>query len=121
MSAPRRPRGLARPGGQLWDEITGAVAADWALDGKDLALLTRACRLADVEAELRADVARDGRMVTGSTGQPVVNPALKEARLTAAAIAGIVGRVEIRPPQQRTAHLAKSARDQLRDARMRRW
>lgn len=116
-----RPRGLGRAGGKLWDEITGAVADGWKLDGRDEALLTRACRLADVEADLRTDVTRHGRMVTGSTGQLVVNPALKEARMTAATVAQIVAKVEIRPPRARTGHLSKAQRDQLGDARARRW
>jgi len=121
MSARTKPRGLGRSGTRLWEEITGAVAPGWELDGRDVALLARACRLADVEADLRADVERDGRVVSGSTGQPVVHPALKEARQTATAIAAIVAKVEIREPRARTGHLDKAARDQLGDARRKRW
>lgn len=121
MSAPSKPRGLGRSGSKLWEDITGAVAPGWQLDGRDVALLARACRLADTEAELREDVKRDGRTVLGSAGQITVHPALREARQTAAAIATIVAKVEIREPRARTGHLDKRARDQLGDARRKRW
>jgi hypothetical protein len=121
MSTPTKPRGLDTAGSKLWGDVIGAVAPGWELDGRDLALLTRACRLADVEAELREDVARDGRTVVGSQGQPVLHPGIREARQAAIAVAALVAKVEIREPRARTGHLDKRARDQLGDARRKRW
>lgn len=116
-----RPHGLGRAGGRLWDEITASVPDGWELDGRDLALLRRACELADSEATLRASVRADGQIVTGSHGQPVLHPAVREARQTTVALAAVLSRVEVKPPHQRTGGMSKRQRDQLRDARAKRW
>src|SRR4051794_33713590 len=100
MTAPRRPRGLGRAGGKLWDEIVASVAEGWQLDGRDEALLLRACLLADTAEALQADVAAQGRMTLGSQGQPVLHPAVREIRATMTAIATIAAKVEIAPPRQ---------------------
>jgi hypothetical protein len=116
-----RPRGLGRAGGKLWDEITASVPDGWELDGRDLALLRRACDLADTEADLRASVAADGQVIPGSRGQPVLHPAVREARQTTVALSAVLRRIELKPPQPGTRHLSKRARDQLADARRARW
>lgn len=57
-----------------------ATMGHFELTDAEMATLFEACRTLDALDELAAVVARDGLMVTGSTGQPVVHPAVAEAR-----------------------------------------
>jgi hypothetical protein len=116
-----RPRGLGRAGGKLWEDILASVPDGWELDGRDLALLKRACDLADVEDGLRKLVAKDGQLIAGSNGQPVLHPAIREARQTTVAVAAVLKRVDLKPPMVRTGAMNKRQRDQLADARRSRW
>jgi hypothetical protein len=102
VSTPRRPRSLGRAGGKLWDEIVASVAEGWRLDGRDEALLLRACQLADTAEALQADVAAQGRVVPGSMGQPTLHPGIREIRATTTAIAAVLAKVELRPPAAKT-------------------
>src|SRR5262245_24494817 len=121
MSTPSAPDDLGAAGTALWTAITGAVASSWQLDGRDLAWLTDACRMADRREALSEAVDRDGLIVMGSAKQLAVHPAVREIRSLTTAIAGVLARVELRAPRQGTRHLDKAGRDQLRDARQRRW
>jgi len=47
----------------------------------ELELLAQACRVLDVVADLEAQVGDDGYMSEGSKGQPILHPAVAEARL----------------------------------------
>jgi len=78
---PVLPRdGLGEAGRKLWRDIIDAVAEGWELDEKERHYLVRACRVADEIATLEAVVDRDGAIVAGSRGQPIVHPAVTEAR-----------------------------------------
>jgi phage terminase small subunit len=102
----------------LWRSVLAAVHDGWELDERDLAVLERACRLADRAAELEAAITEHGTMTKGSTGQLVVNPAVAEARQTHAAVARLLGQIEIAPPKATTRHLNGRQRDVLRDLRV---
>ena len=75
---PRRrpPVGLQTRGKAFWR----ASVADFDFSTAETALLEEACRCLDRLDLLAATIAQLGAMVTGSQGQPVVNPALTEAR-----------------------------------------
>lgn len=73
---PTPPSGLAERGERFW--LT--TMAVYELTESELVLLTEACRTMDNLDSLAASIASDGPMTMGSTGQPVVNPALTEAR-----------------------------------------
>ena len=118
---PRAPAGLQKAGRSLWKAMAADVAQGWELDARDRAQLGSACRLADAAALLEEVVERDGVMAKGSTGQPVVHPALIELRQHRAAIAALLARVELAPPEQRTGPMSARQRDQLRQARQARW
>ena len=113
------PKGLGAAGAALWRAVFADVAEGWRLDARDLAQLEAASRAADRAAELEALIAEDGLMAAGSQGQPVLHPAVAEARMTRALVASLVGKIEIAPPRS----TGRSARqdDQLRDARAKRW
>jgi P27 family predicted phage terminase small subunit len=118
---PQPPKGLGDQGRALWRRIVNDVADGWELDARDLVLLTSACRLADQVHALELVVAEEGVMSKGSAGQPVPHPAAVEIRLSRVAQAQLLGKVELAPPAERTGHLNKRQRDQLRDARAKRW
>lgn len=72
----RAPAGLKVRGKRFWKASMEAFD----FTDAETALLEEACRTLD-NVDLLADaIARDGAMVLGSTGQPVVHPALTEAR-----------------------------------------
>lgn len=70
------PPGLAARGRRFWADVTGKFE----LSTSELALLIEACRTMDNLDALDRQIQDAGAMTIGSTGQPVVNPALTEAR-----------------------------------------
>jgi P27 family predicted phage terminase small subunit len=116
------PKGLKAEGLRLWRATIADKAEGWRLEADDLAALEEACRLRDVAARLQRVVDREGMTVVGSQGQPVLHPAARELRLTRALIASTIKRVELAPPAaRRKVDIDKSRKDQLGDARRKRW
>jgi phage terminase small subunit len=100
-STPRIPAGLGSAGKSLWKAILGDIAADWELDRRELRHLERACVVADRLAELDAAVEREGAMVKGSRGQPVVHPAVSEARQLELVQLRLLASLELEDPEHR--------------------
>jgi hypothetical protein len=81
---PPPPPGLARdgrkdgPGRTLWKQIV--TSGRYVLRPDELRTLEDACKTADLIAELEKEAEGRPRTVRGSTGQPVINPLLAEAR-----------------------------------------
>jgi len=73
---PRAPKGLQTRGRTFWD----STLEQFELSDAELAVLLEACRTMDDLDRLAGVVAESGAMSVGSQGQPVVNPALTEAR-----------------------------------------
>jgi hypothetical protein len=73
---PRPPVGLGPRGRRFWR----STIADYELTEGELEVLAEAARTLDDLDRLAAAIAEHGAMTTGSQGQPVVNPALTEAR-----------------------------------------
>jgi phage terminase small subunit len=115
------PKGLHPAGLALWNETIEGVQDGWRLDSHDLVVLEECCRLRDMEARLQRRVDREGILIAGSEGQQVTHPALRELRMTRALVLANIRRVEIARPRATTGHLDKRSRDQLRDARAKRW
>ncbi|GGB19511.1 hypothetical protein GCM10011492_06690 [Flexivirga endophytica] len=77
MNAPKRtPNGLNKRGRAYWKITTEA----YELTDSEQALLLEVCRCLDNLDQLAAAIETHGAMVAGAAGQPVVNPALTEAR-----------------------------------------
>lgn len=113
------PEGLDDAGRALWQSIMGGLPDGWELDERESALLDLAARQADVVAELEAVVEREGTMTTGSTGQPVVHPAVAEARQGRLAIDRLLGKVALPAPEKDGAETSASERG--RQAANARW
>jgi hypothetical protein len=91
------------------------------LTASELHGLRTAAGMVDRADELDAIARADGMVVAGSTGQPVLHPAVREARQHRSAAAAIIARIKLEPPKVRTGPLSKRQRDQLGDARRNRW
>lgn len=71
-AVPRPPAGLAARGRSLWRQIQ----MRYELDPLETQLLTELCRTLDSCDRMRRELAGGPLTVTGSTGQPRVNPLL---------------------------------------------
>lgn len=73
---PKTPPGLGAEGKALWRRLMKCFEFDeW-----EVPLVETACRQADTVAELEAVLLEGGMVVTGSTGQQRLNPAVSELR-----------------------------------------
>jgi phage terminase small subunit len=85
------PKTLAAAGRKLWKQAVAALPEEWELDERGEAVLMLAARQADDLAKLEKAIKGKGAMVKGSQGQPVVNPAIAEARQARLAISRLLG------------------------------
>ncbi len=113
------PKGLKAPGRALWKSILRDLDAGWALDARELYLLERAARCADELADLEAVVDSDGPTVPGSRGQPIVHPALSEARQLRLVQLRLLSPIEMADPAGDQTPTPASAR--ARRAARQRW
>src|SRR5829696_4335496 len=74
---PRPPTDLDERGRAFWRAVHN-VYSD--MSPSELALLEAACRTLDAIDQLERQIAKDGTMISGASGQPVLHPALAEAR-----------------------------------------
>ena len=119
---------LGPRGRSLWQTIVKGLPAGWELDERELLLLWLAARQADVVQRLEVAVKRDGEMVTGSQAQPVLHPAVGEARQGRLAVSRLLGDIEMPGAEaeprtvagvrgQRAARARWERRDRVREAR----
>lgn len=94
------PAGLGEAGRELWASIMAGLPDSWEFDERESALLLLAAKQADVVANLEKVVEDDGLMATGSTGQPIVHPAIAEARQGRQAIERMLGKVTLPLPEK---------------------
>lgn len=114
MSRPEPPAGLGEAGASLWVD----TVAVYDLTDQELRVLRQACATLDVVAALEEQVASDGVMVDGSKGQPVLHPAVGEARQQRLAFGRLISSLAlpdsegetIRTPEQVRASTASLAR-----------
>lgn len=104
----RAPRGLRRDGAALWRETVEAID----LNVLERDALRRACELADLAADLKADIAERG-LVIGDRPNPsvlrLVQVQTAITRITKALV----------PKEPSTRHLSRSQRNKLRDLQAR--
>ena len=111
----KAPADLGTSGRQLWDDMHAQMTASGAeFDEKDLTLLTMACRQMDDVAAMQATLQADGVIVTGSTGQPVLNRVVTELRNARESVARLLKQIDW--PDER-----QSASDKARHAARSRW
>ena len=95
---PATPRGLGKAGRDLWLRIVRDLPAGWELDARELRALEQGCRCADDAAALEDAVAKSGRLVSGSKGQPRAHPALDVLVRLRTLEAALLRQLELEPP-----------------------
>lgn len=93
------PSDLGQAGYALWDDVT----AVYELSTTERRLLEAACRTADDLAALEAVVEAEGHTSIGSMGQPVVHPAVQEARQQRVTLARLLGQLALPDEDGNTA------------------
>lgn len=119
MTPPKAPKGLGNSGRALWRSVVKAMPDGWELDERELVLLGVACRQRDDLAKLERAIKREGAMATGSKGQPVVHPAIPEARQARLAIGRLLGELSI--PDETAERPLTAASRRARKAAQARW
>ena len=94
------------------------LGAEWELTGHERVLLEQACGQFDVAADVDAEVEARGLVVTGSRGQPVLHPAVTEARMARLAAGRLLGQVKM---PDADGDSASAATDRARRAAQARW
>lgn len=89
------PSGLGAAGKKLWKAVHGDLPRGWAFEERERAILSMACHQADDLARLERAVRRDGTMTQGSQGQPVIHPAIPEARAARTAIERLLRQLQL--------------------------
>ncbi len=113
----RPPKGLQPRGRSLWTSIVKGLPEGWELDERERAILTLAARQADDLAQLEGLIAKHGPRVTGSAGQPVLNPAIMEARQARIAVDRLLGKLAL--PDENREPLTEAGRRAQHAARVR--
>ena len=99
----RPPKGLAAAGLELWRAIAKQVCADGLqLDARETALLTEACREADVRARIDEALIGVPVLMEGAQGQMVANPLIGEARRSRTTIAALLKQIGLEDPMAST-------------------
>jgi len=117
---PDAPAGFADAGSELWEKVLGSVPEAFELDDRELAILSAACRQADDVARLEIAVGEDGPMTTGSQGQPVLHPAIVEARQGRLALSRLLGQLQIPDEDDEPRSLTSARAKRAADVRWRR-
>src|SRR6478672_9193741 len=89
----RSPASLGDAGKKLWREIHAVF--DFEDEPHKVQVLTQACRVADVVAELDEAADEAPLTVKGSMGQQVISPFIAEARAQRALLAQLLGRLDL--------------------------
>src|SRR6476660_9110323 len=87
----RSPASLGDAGKKLWREVHAVF--DFEDEPHKVQVLTQACRVADVVAELDEAADEAPLTVKGSMGQQVISPFIAEARVQRALLAQLLGRL----------------------------
>jgi P27 family predicted phage terminase small subunit len=88
-----------------------AYEAGWEPDTPaDSIVLDRACALLDAIESMEQQVAQDGLIATGASGQPVAHPLLAVIRAHSAEVAELVRALGMKPDDIRTSRARAAAR-----------
>jgi hypothetical protein len=116
---PAAPGGLQEAGRALWEHISDDSLE---LRPDELTLLAEAGRVADQIARLDETIAAEPTMISGSHKQPVVHPAISEARQQRALLASLLKRLDIpEEPEADGSWDGLSASQRARKAAGARW
>ncbi len=106
------PKGLGLAGKKFWDDVVGV----YELRVDECSVLEAVCRASDRIVTMRDELAGMDLMLTGSTGQLVVNPLVAEIRAHEAQVASLLARLKLPDADGNT-----TASNQARAAAQSRW
>lgn len=112
MSQYKTPEGLGPAGLHLWSKLHDEVE----FSPHELRLVEDAARVTDIIDRLDKAGASDPLVVKGSTGQPVINPVIAEARVQRRLLADLLSAVKIPLSDDREEEQAKARSEQARRA-----
>lgn len=90
---PTKPQKLGKAGSDLWRKISDP--AKYTLRPDELAILGRACKMADRIEKLEGELEFADMMVRGSQGQDVINPMIPELRQHETALAALLLKLKL--------------------------
>lgn len=105
---PTAPRGIGRRGRAFWRDLH----AEFEFDAADTQVLVEACRTLDRLEALDGVISDEGVTAVGSMGQPVVHPAVSEARQLQVTLTRLVAALDLPPSEEeeRAAEAMRTAR-----------
>lgn len=104
---PRPPEGL-KPGGRaMWNAVVG----EYDLRPDEYRILRDACSEVDLVGQLDADLRKSKTVVTGSQGQPVINPLVSEIRQHRVVLASLLRQLRLPDPKDTPEERSNQARD----------
>ncbi len=115
----RTPAGLDKAGKALWRSVTDVFDLDE--EPHKVQVLTQACRVADIIAELDDHADEAPLTVKGSAGQPVIQPTLAEARFQRGLLATLLGRLGLPDNDEDEDDPKTRRRNAARKAAKTRW
>jgi hypothetical protein len=101
----RVPAGLDAAGRRLWRSTVAVF--DFTEEPHKVQILTQACRVADIVAELDDAADEAPLTVKGSMGQSVISPFIAEARAQRALLAQLIGRLGLPDTDEAQAEKAE--------------
>jgi phage terminase small subunit len=107
------PEGLSAKGQTMWRE----VATSYQLRIDEYRILEDACREGDLIDALQAEAKHADTVVTGSQGQPVINPLISELRQHRSTLASLLRQLKLPDP----ADTAEARSTAARSAANARW
>ncbi len=112
----RTPAGLGAAGGKLWRSTVEVF--DFTDEPHKVQILTQACRVADIVAELDEAADEAPLTVKGSMGQQVISPFIAEARVQRGLLAQLLGKLGLPDTDEEAeAKAEKLSRTRRRAAR----
>lgn len=88
---PRKPTGLSEKSGRFWLEVVG----EHTLRSDEVVILTEACRVMDVVAQLDKALHGEPLTVSGSVGQLREHPLLSESRQQRLALSRLLRQLDL--------------------------
>ena len=119
VKLPPPPEQLGKAGRRLWEDTLKDLDEGWELSHRELRYLELAAGQLDHVVELEQLIAAQGMVTVGSTGQPVLNAAVAEARNGRLAVHRLLGAIELPVEDEAKAESVRSTR--ARHAAQSRW
>ncbi len=114
-----KPAGLQDAGAKLWESMTDEF--DFTFEPGKVAILERACRVADQIAKLEAAAEAEPMTARGSMGQLVIHPFIQEIRQQSNVLNSLIKALGLPDSDEDAAAKAEARRKNALKANAARW